>query len=334
MAKIVSLGRLKYPLALLLLLTLVSACESESREVLTAVPTLSPTPRSTPLPGVPTPIPPGQEDSPLQIFLVPADDIEEAQSVVSDIASAITEETGLVIEFQLVEQSAQAILALCNPEANGVSVAWLDGVAYSVARELGCGQPILQVERGRGAAANTGQASSIIARQSLSVDQLSDLDDRRFCRINHTDSLSWVVPSMLMNKEGFSTTSLKTVSDFADVESLVDAVVKGNCDAAGVPVDALEQLADQLGEDLDKVAVVATSPAVPYSVLVAPSSVPAAIQESLREALQKLARDRALSQKFQVLLNQSVLEVAGKDDFEDFIEFVNSSGLDLTQLGS
>ncbi len=318
----------------LLALLLTAACQSQERVVLTAIPTLSPTPRSTPLPVIPTSIPPGQGANPLQIMLVPAGGIEEAGAETVDLAAAIEDETGLVVEFQLVEQSAQALAALCDPVAEVVSVAWLDGMAYSVARSLDCGQSLLQVERGRGAESHTGKASSIIARKPLSIDQMSELDGRRFCRINYADSLSWLVPSVMMNKEGFLVTELRSVSDFADTETIIDALIRGECDAAGVPADTLERLAEQLGDDLENVTVVATSPEVPYTILVAPSELPLSIQEQLTDGLRKLAQDRNLSQKLELLLNQSALEVADDGDFGDFVEFVTSAGLDFTQLGN
>lgn len=309
---------------------LASACQGDSTVVLTATPALSPTSQSTPL-AVDSQ---DQAGSLLRIFLVPEGSIEEAQSVVADLVSALQDETGLKVEINLSEQSAQAILALCESGSDVVSVAWLDGIAFSVAHFLGCGQPVLQVERGRGADASTGKASSIIARKSLSIDKLSDLEDRRFCRINHRDNISWLVPSILMNRDGLSPASLRTVSDVEDVESLIESVVRGDCDAAGVPADALEQFADQFGEDLEKVVVVATSPVIPYSILVADSRVPAATQERLSEELRKLTQDRSLSQKLQLLLDQSALEAVNEEDFEAFIEFVTTSGLDLAQLGN
>jgi ABC-type phosphate/phosphonate transport system substrate-binding protein len=266
--------------------------------------------------------------------MVPYSGIDEAQPVVVDLVSAIKTETGLVVEFRLVEQMSQALSALCNSGSSVGVAAWLDGLAYSIARSLGCGQPVLQVERGRGVGANTGVASSIIARKSLSINDLLELVGRRFCRINQADSLSWLVPSILMKKEGLSVTELRTVSDFDDTESLITAVVRGDCDAAGVPSDALDQFAEQFGDEYEKIAVVATSPVIPYSVLVVADDLPLSIQEGFGDALQRLAQNRTIGQKLQLLLNQSALQKAREIDFDDFIGFMMSVGMDFVQLGN
>lgn len=312
------------------LLAVTTACQPAISESLT----LSLTPRSTPLPVVPTPALPGQRSIPLQIVMVPYSGIDEAQPVVVDLVSAIKTETGLVVEFRLVEQMSQALSALCNSGSSVGVAAWLDGLAYSIARSLGCGQPVLQVERGRGVGANTGVASSIIARKSLSINDLLELVGRRFCRINQADSLSWLVPSILMKKEGLSVTELRTVSDFDDTESLITAVVRGDCDAAGVPSDALDQFAEQFGDEYEKIAVVATSPVIPYSVLVVADDLPLSIQEGFGDALQRLAQNRTIGQKLQLLLNQSALQKAREIDFDDFIGFMMSVGMDFVQLGN
>lgn len=311
-------------------MVLLSACRRQQ-----ATPQLvvreagTPTPISTPLPPVPTAIPVGTEDNPLQM-VIRAFEPALARNSVARFQSAIEDESGLVIEVILAERTAEALAALCNSSSGQVSVAWLDGLGYMAATEQNCGLPALQVERGRGRDANTGQAGQIIATHDLGISAVSQLSGDDFCRLGYGDFYSWLVPSLLFEANGVNPLQdLESVTDYEDFPDLLEAVADGDCDATGIPEGILDD-ADNVRDEID---IVETTVTFPYAILMYPIEVPLGIRLTLTDALISLAQDADNAETMQTLLGQDGLERVNADDFIEFRNFMDNTGLDFAQLG-
>lgn len=322
-------------LILWIFLGLVSGACRPAQAVIepTDVPTFTPTPRSTPLPPIATPIPPGQVDNPLRIVLRPDGDRQTAEDALGDFEAAILEKTGLVIQVELVDQRAEALAALCD-SAGKPSVVWLDGLAYMAARARGCGQPVLQVERGPEDATQPGEAAAIIVKKDGDVSSLGALSGETFCRLGYADAYSWILPSLLLRTQQVDPFGLKAVKDYADIPKLVRAVVKGECAAGGIPAQALTLFADDLGKTADQVSILETTIEIPFALLMMPATLPLATQQALSSALVDLAETSESAVTVRALLGQQALQPVTADDFLDIGKFIADTGLDFTQLGS
>jgi ABC-type phosphate/phosphonate transport system substrate-binding protein len=288
----------------------------------------TPTPISTPLPPVPTPVPVGEsEDNPLRMVIKPYESAL-ARNGLARFQSALQDASGLVIEVVLVERQAEALAALCNSSSGPVSVAWLDGVGYMAAIEQNCGLPALQVERGRGRDATTGQAGQLVARADLGIASVSQLSGDHFCRLGFADFYSWLVPLLLFRANGVDPlTDLRAITDYEERSELLEAVAEGDCDATGIPEGAL-------GDDVrDEIDVVETTVAFPYAVLMYPIEVPLGIRLRLTDALVSMSQDSDDAEMMQPLLGQDGLARVNVDDFIEFRNFMDSTGLDFAQLG-
>jgi ABC-type phosphate/phosphonate transport system substrate-binding protein len=302
---------------------------------LVSQPTLTPTPRSTPLPSVPTAVPVGNANNPLQMAIYPEGNTRDAQNAVSDIEDAIKEQSGLVVKIQLVERYAEALAALCGSATGTAAVAWLNGPAYMAAQAQNCGNPVLQVERESGGDAKSGEAAAIIAAKGKGVNNVPSLKGKTFCRLNNGDFYSWLAPSLMMRASQLNpVTDLKAVVDKSDIPTLIKAVASGDCNAGGIPANALNEFADQLGDAKDKTAVVANSIDFPYPVLVMPLEVPLGTRLSLTKTLTDLAEDKDNARQLRALLGQETLRPVTAEDFKDLATFMQSTGLDFAQLGS
>lgn len=289
----------------------------------------TPTPISTPLPPVPTTAPVGTEDNPLQMVLRPFEPAL-ARNDVARFRSAIEDESGLVIEVVLADRTAEAVAALCSSSSGPVSVAWLDGLGYMAATEQHCGLPALQVERGKGRNATTGQAGQLVASHDLGISGVSQLSGDNFCRLGYGDLYSWLVPSLLLKANGVDPLQeLESVTDYEELPDLVQAVADGDCDATGIPEGAL----DDADEARDEIDIVETTVAFPYGILMYPIEVPLGIRLTLTDALVTLAQDADHAETMQTLLGQDGLERVNSDDFIEFRNFMDSTGLDFAQLG-
>lgn len=312
-----------------LLTVLLAACRREAASGPLVQATLTPTPRSTPLPPVPTVVLPGVEENPIQMVIRPSGNVNVARRLITDaqisaFENAILEETGLVVRVTLVDRYAEALAALCDSTPTRVTVAWLDGLTYQVAMAQNCGTPAMQIERDRQA----GDAGQIVT--TLDVSSAAGLQGRGFCRLGYDDYYSWLVPSLLLESSGVDSISgLETITDYDDVNSLMEAVAAGECDAAGISETALEEL-DDLRDDLN---VIASTPPLPYGVLMYPMNLPLGERLRLTDGLIALDRDSDSAEALKPLLNQDRLRRVDAEDFDELSEFLAGTGLDFAQLG-
>jgi ABC-type phosphate/phosphonate transport system substrate-binding protein len=322
-------------LTLWILLSLLGAACRQAQVVIepTSVPTFTPTPRSTPLPAIATPIPAGQTDNPIQMVLRPEGDRQTAEDAVSDFEAAMLDKTGLVIEVALVDQRSEVLAAICDA-AGRPSIVWLDGLGYLAARAQECGEPVLQVQRGSEDALENGRAAAIIVQKDGEISSLAELSGKTFCRLSAEDGSSWILPSLFMRTEGIDPFGLEAVTDYSDIPRLVRAVVRGDCDAAGIPADALELFADDLGDNAEEVSILETTLELPFALLLMPTTIPLATQQNLSSALVDMAAVSETALTLRAFLGQQALTPVNADDFLDLGKFIADTGLDFTQLGN
>ena len=122
---------------------------------------------------------------------------------------------------------------------------------------------------------------------------------------------------------------LDSITDYEDTDALLNAVAEGDCDATGIPEGTLDD-ADDVRDEID---IVETTIAFPYGVLMYPIEVPLGIRLTLTDALISLAQDADDAETMQTLLGQEALERVDANDFVEFQNFMNSTGLDFAQLG-
>src|SRR5450432_3368561 len=104
----------------------------------TVKPSITPTPRSTALPPIPTLVPLGTSSNPLHIVFVvsqdaasqatPASDATaepSATSTASDLEKALLGSTQITVKVDVVNSDADALSALCASPKGPVSAAWM-----------------------------------------------------------------------------------------------------------------------------------------------------------------------------------------------------------------
>lgn len=318
-------------IAILLVLLMMAGCRREEGvqgPIIQA--TLTPTPRSTPLPPVPTVIPPGTEANPLRMVIRPPLSAV-ARSLITDFQAgqfeaALLETSGLVVDVTVVERYAEALSALCDSTPAQVTVAWLDGVSYQVATAQGCGSPALLAERD----GQMGDAVQLITRRDGPVESVRDVLGAQFCRISYNDYDTWLLPALLLQSQGLDPdTAPAAIRDYPDSDSLVAALLDGDCDVAGMAVSTFDDLSSATRGDL---RVLETTPPFPYSVLMYPISLPLGERLRLGEALLTMAQENAAL--LEPFFGQDGLAAAVVDDFEALTDFLGRTGLDFVRLGA
>jgi ABC-type phosphate/phosphonate transport system substrate-binding protein len=319
---------------LLVLVVILPACRRRAEVEPTALPTLTPTPRSTPLPAVATAVPIGSAESPVRMLVQAVGDRDDAETAAGDLQAVLTERTGFTFEIELVERPAEALATLCAAGGAGSVVAWLPEVAYGVAALQECGQPLAQVERRVGNDTETGRALEIITTTELGLEDPVALDGRTFCRLGAADFYSWLGMGLALAANDLSpVTNIEAVRDVDDLTALIQAVAEGDCDAAGIPAGSIEELEDDLGEAAEQVQILETTPLFPYAVLTVSNGLPLGIREALAEVIPELAEDSETALMMRPLLGQAGVVAATEDDFDDLLRFLRSTGLDFQALG-
>lgn len=319
---------MKRLLILLLCLTLAAALSACRRGTIapTSPPTLTPTPRSTSLPPIQTPIPVGAAGNSIHMIFPIVDTVRSDQAInaaLRDLADALSEESGLSIETERVDSDAEAVAALCASLSGTVSVAWLNGVAYAAADAQNCGTAALQVRRD-GA---TTERAVLITQSGSRITGVAGLDGADFCRVSATDFYSWLMPTIIMATNNFSPADLGSVTDYEDVTSLIEAVAAGDCDAAGVAQTDFESASAQDIDDLPG------SIAVPIAVLAYPDALPTAQRELLNDALIAIGNG-SRAELLEPLLNQDDIVEADEGDLSAMRGVLSRAGIDLAAMNS
>lgn len=291
--------------------------------------TLTPTPRSTALPPLPTVLPPGLDENPIQMMIRP-ESMSQARDAVVRFQDALIAETGLVVEVVLVQRHAEALAALCDSSPTDVNVAWVDAVTYGAAVAQGCGQPALQIERGE-TRPRAGSAVQIISNAGQNIAGIRALSGRVFCRVGYEDDESWLAPALLLRANGVDPlTAFEAVVDYPDRDALIEAVAAGECAATGLSQDIYDALPNSVRRDLN---VVESTPPLPYGVLMFPQSLPLGERLLLTDALLTLALDPESASVMRGVLGQERLARVNQGGFDELASFLGRTGLDLAQMG-
>lgn len=306
----------------------------------TARPSPTSTPRSTPLPPLPTAIPFGSAGNPLHLVIVAPSALQAADSsaaaatetvdsTVSALESALHDETDLTVAVELVETDAQALTSLCDSVTGTISAAWLSGLGAMTAEARNCGSPVLQVERGTRSNATTGESAALVVASDSAITSAGDLSEKTFCRLGVTDAYSWLIPMLMLRAAGVSPDSLKAVLDYTDPNEMVRAVADGTCDAAGI---ALSEYNDLRVSARSSVKLLDQSTEIPYAVLVYPAEFPLGEQQKLTDALIAIGNGTR-ADLLAPLVDQDQLLAAAPADFSSLRTLISRAGIDLAQLG-
>lgn len=298
----------------------------------TLQPTLTPTPRSTPLPAIAPTIAPGSPENPLRMLIQrPQSALTQTalNRAVSQLQDALFEATDLIVEIQLVDVSADLIAALCSAPVGAPTVVWIGGLGYAVAAAQNCGSPVLQGRRGRGTSARSGEEIQIIVQRDSDIVAIADLENVTFCRLNSRDVQTWMMPALIMQANGFNAADLGALVDQPDIDALIEAVIQGECDAAGISASDFEQFAS--ADARRSIRALSQTAMLPLPLLMYPTGLPLNVQQALEAGV--VAVMAAEAAPLRALLGIDSVARVEMAPLETFTAFLRRTGLDLAQFG-
>jgi ABC-type phosphate/phosphonate transport system substrate-binding protein len=315
-------------LSVLLLLCIIAAGCRRIDVGPTPIPTLSPTPRSTALPALPTSVPLGSEANPIQMMVVLSDPTAIATELTA-FQTAITDATGLSVQIIAVERPAEALAAICASPEGVVSVAWLDGLTALAADAQGCGDLTLTAVRQLNDETTAAQTIQIITRRA--TESIAALEGRTFCRVSAADLETWLYPSIMLKANSLDVVrDIEGTEEFASAAEVAAAVAGNDCDAAGISTETFAALDEDMQDDL---TVLEPTLSVPYRVLVYPQQASLGIRSAIDNALGGFAGNPEQLPLLQVVLMADSVRPVIPDDLESLRDALRAANLDLAQIG-
>jgi phosphonate transport system substrate-binding protein len=274
---------------------------------LSATPTLTPgpltTPTPTPLPtATPTPQPLGHPTNPLIFGVVAFEDQPDVAESATRLAEQLTEKTGLSVQSLPVD-SYQALLKEFG--ARKVHIAWLPPLTYLFASQHGLARAALLASHfgvylyGTQFLANASSGFTIYFDPVRGVNladasvALSQFDGRRPCWVDSTSASGYLVPAGLLALHGIHTTEPAFTRSHAGV--VRSLYVQGICDfgatfsISGDPRTASAVLND-LPDALQRIPILWRSdPIIPNVNLALITGLPESTEKQLVDAFLEIA---------------------------------------------
>lgn len=173
----------------------------------------------------------------------------------------------------------------------------------------------------------TGQPGVMITDASIGITNLGIVIDRNYCRLGLNDFYSWFLPALLLERAGIDPLrDPAEIIDYDSVASLVAAVRGGDCALTGLPQSVFDSL------DPDGLAVIETTLAFPYGILMMPVEIQLGVRLALADNLAALAQTEDSSRDLHLLLGQNAFLPVELGDFSDLEAFF--AGYDFVELGS
>jgi hypothetical protein len=278
---------------------------------------------------------------------------EDAESsTLRSLENQLNRELDIDVEVVSYTTMGEALFAVCD--GSKPTLAWVDAFTY-IAAENHCGAlPHLGVEL---SALDTRRSNFeiIYSGSILPVPQaFNDLTDKIWCRVDETDTISWIYPAITMQSEGFNPIiGLGGVMDVEDYPALVLAVYDGTCDVGAIPEgtlrntarqlerenrqddEATEELIIDLAGDNPDIAIWLDGEEswepVPHEVFISPDELvlPKTIQESVVEAMLEIASDD--DSPLTDLLTYQTIDEKGVRDFRDFRRWLTAANWSMGQ---
>ena len=268
----------------------------------------------------------GTAENPLIWVLVPSQDTEAVLTGADDIAAAVEEQTGLVIEPLVTTDYTGAVEALCSGEAH---MGALNTFNYVLANARGCAEVELASVR----FGSTFYSGQVVAGADTGITSVSDLAGTTFCRPDPTSTSGWIIPSIAMQSEGLDPEAdLGEIVDAGGHDAVIIAVYNGDCEAGASFVDARSLVEEEFPDVNDKVVVIAESAPIPNdNISFAPG-----VSSEARDAIVGVFLDLASTEEGLDILN-TVYSWSGMEEVEDsfydgFRQQLEAAGMDIEDL--
>lgn len=319
---------LSMALVVLLLITACGATEAPPA----AEPTVAAEPSPTAEAAAPTEAAPeaetdlGTEADPIVMSFVPSGDTQEIIASGDEIAAAISEATGLVIEANVGTDFAAVREAMCAGQAH---IGWLNTFNYVLANEV-CGVDVGLVTERFGLSTYQGQ---FIVRADSGIETLQDLEGKVMCWVDPNSTSGYIIPRITLAAEGIDPdTAFSRTLEAGSHNNVVIQVYNGECDAGVTYVDARSAVETDFPDVNEQVVILATTGDIPNDSVSFIEEFPAAMRQQIVDALLDFASTEEGVAALENLYSISGLQAAEDSFYDAFRADLSRAGLDIEEL--
>jgi phosphonate transport system substrate-binding protein len=268
----------------------------------------------------------GTEEDPIVWVLVPSQDTEAVLSGADEIAQAVEDQTGLIMDPLVTTDFGAAVEAMCSGEAQ---IGALNTFNYVVAHERGCADVALASSR----FGSTFYSGQVITKAGSGIEGVADLAGKTFCRPDPTSTSGWVIPSIAMQAAGLDPEAdLAEIIDAGGHDAVVIAVYNGDCDAGSTFVDARSNVEEDFPDVNDVVIVLEESAPIPNDTISISPDVPEEIREQIVAVFLDLTTTDEGLEILNTVYSWDGMEVVEDSFYDGFRQQLEAAGLDIQEL--
>jgi phosphonate transport system substrate-binding protein len=268
----------------------------------------------------------GTEENPIVFSFVSSSSSDEATAFGEQIAGAISEETGLVIQASPTSSYEAVQEALRGGAAH---VVWLDALNYVLARQKHGVDAALVAER-LGWIFYQGQ---FVVRADGGIGSLADIRGRGMCWVDSNSASGYILPRITLLANG--------IDPDRDLAGTIEAYSHSNvilyvynrvCDVGATTVDARDLVVQDVPDVKEVVTVLATTPPVPNDTVAFVSDFPEEMREQVVDALLKFASTEEGRAALQALFLVDGLQRADDSIYAGLRADLSQASVDIEDL--
>ena len=268
----------------------------------------------------------GTEANPIIMSFVPSGDTQEIIASGDEIAAAISDATGLVIEANVGTDFAAVREAMCAGQAH---IGWLNTFNYVLANEV-CGVDVGLVTERFGLSTYQGQ---FIVRADSGIETLQDLEGKVMCWVDPNSTSGYIIPRITLAAEGIDPdTAFSRTLEAGSHNNVVIQVYNGECDAGVTYVDARSAVEADFPDVNEQVAILATTGDIPNDSVSFIEDFPADMRQQIVDALLDFASTEEGVAALENLYSISGLQAAEDSFYDEFRADLSRAGIDIEEL--
>ncbi len=268
----------------------------------------------------------GTANNPIVMSFVPSGDTQEIIAGGDEIASLLSEKTGLAIKANVATSFSAVIEAMGTGKAH---VGWLNTFGYILAHEK-YGVDVILVTVRFGRPYYKGQ---IITQADSGIKSLEDVKGKSMCWVDVASTSGYIIPRVMFQAAGVDPDAdFSQTTEAGSHNNVVLAVYKGDCDAGATYVDARGTIEDDFPDVKDKLVVIAESPEIPNDTVSVAKELPAEMRTKIQKALLEIAASE--DGKAALKTVYEIEELIEKDDsfYDGFRQTLDAGGVDVSEL--
>ncbi|WGL60876.1 phosphate/phosphite/phosphonate ABC transporter substrate-binding protein [Pigmentibacter sp. JX0631] len=281
----------------------------------------------------------GSRNNPLKIAIVPSGHATKALDSAKPVAKCIEDKSKIFINIQVPNSYIAVVEAI---GAQKVDLAFGDIVSFLIAKNKFGAEPLLQVIR----YGTTTYQSAIFVKSTSSINEIKDLEGKKFAFSDASSASSYIYPKILMKKNN---KKFAQEVPTGSMDASIIALMQGQVDAAAAyynppPISAKEKdgKSEKINDARNKVINIYPNIAKETKVLWLSKPIPnepvyarKGLSEDLKAKLVPAIAECIKSYPNSINNMQELIPLKkNSTDYDEFVKEVETSGLDIANIFS